>query len=123
MSYPSSGPLTHAAYFSDLQRSLSALDRAKKARHRVDACPECGGPRVYSRISPKARCFRCATGFDLSHTTTLKPSIRRCKLCRKQNMAGRPIKNDYCAECWGLSPRERSKRLRWAAERKAAATP
>jgi hypothetical protein len=111
------GPLSRKGYFQQPMRAQLTFERAVKEKHRVDQCPSCGGPRVYSKIHPEARCFRCAERFELSHATTLKPSFRRCSLCRKQNMAGRSLTATLCVECLRLSSHERAKRRRWALDK------
>lgn len=114
------GPLTRSAYFSDLNRRTDAVMRAMAAGHRMDNCPDCGGPRVFSKIRPEARCFRCAKPFELTHVVTKKSSFRKCELCRKPNMAGRSMNSTLCAKCAGMSANERAKRRRWAEEKAAA---
>lgn len=58
------------------------IARAMDERFTIDACPSCGGPRIYSKISPKAKCFGCGL---LTETRTIRPAARkvRCDTCRK----------------------------------------
>jgi hypothetical protein len=55
-----------------------ALDQ----RFRIDACPSCGGPRVYSKTKPLARCFACGDRTELN--VVAQPSRKvKCDQCRK----------------------------------------
>lgn len=100
-------------------RTQLAVDAAVKQRFRIGFCPECGGPDVFSKTTPTSKCFRCGTRHEHLGVKQHKTSWRRCGLCEKQNMAGIALTQRYCHDCQSLTRHERTKRLRWKAERAA----
>jgi len=98
-------------------RATAGTIEAIKGKFRIEACARCGGPEVFSKISPVSRCLRCGALRQHMAVKQHKTSWRRCALCDQQNMAGIPLSRAYCRDCQALSSRERAKRLRWKAER------
>ena len=98
-------------------RVTLAVGRALRERFRIEACGRCGGPNVFSKLQPIARCFRCGERYALIGVAPHNVSWRRCALCEKQNMAGRAVRQLYCSKCAGLTRTARTTRLRWKAAR------
>lgn len=63
-------------------RTLTILDQALREHFTVNACAHCGGPEVFSKITPRARCVACGTVRELAQVA---PTVRRwqCDRCRK----------------------------------------
>ena len=101
------------------QPSMLAVGAAVKQGYRIEPCPVCGGPEIFSKIQPKSRCFRCGALREHMAVKQHKTSWRRCALCNKPAMAGISLDRRYCAKCQSLSDHERAKRRRWKAERES----
>src|SRR5205814_7682695 len=95
------------------QRAITAVGVALKQGFRIEACDHCGGPKMFSKIQPVARCLRCGTRYPQPAVREHKTSWRRCALCHEPDMAGVPLNRSYCRACSRLSRTERAKRLRW----------
>lgn len=101
------------------QHVVSAVGEAIRQRYRIEPCAACGGPEVFSKHRPLSRCLRCHALREHLAPKQHKTSWRRCALCNEQAMAGIPLNKRYCRDCAALSSHERTKRLRWKAEREA----
>ncbi len=99
------------------QHKVLAVGRAMAQRYRIAPCALCGGPEIFSKTKPTSRCFRCWTFREHMAVKQHKTSWRRCALCEEPRMAAIPLNKRYCRECEALTQHERSKRLRWKAEK------
>ena len=104
-------------HFPMTMRSIMATEQAMKQGYRIEPCAKCGGPFVYAKTTPAARCLRCGHRSELKSIKAHKTSFRRCAVCDKQNMIGVSVNSKYCRTCEALPPRQRAKLLRWKAER------
>ena len=93
-----------------------AVERAKKARHRLTACGDCLGPVEHDPRERSSRCLNCHRRERYVEADDVAVSFRRCELCGRQNMAGRRLQAKFCAGCAGLSAGHRTRRLRWKQE-------
>lgn len=90
--------------------TIHCTGEAMAQKYRITTCERCLGARVYSKKTPKSRCFRCGFVWDeLTAIKQTKLSWRRCKLCNRQDMAGLSLKEAFCPRCRDLSASERKK--------------
>ena len=83
------------------------ITAAIKQRHRIMACPSCGGPQIFSLTEPKSRCFRCNR---YQEGTQLKQNHRlRCDECHHYFKV-RGLKIRYCQKCSRKRELERKNR-------------
>ena len=87
---------------SDLQAyevnpcTVDLVALALKQRHRIDQCPSCKGPRIWSLTKPEARCFRCNR---YEKGVKVKRSHRlRCDECHRA-FDCQGLKKRYCPKC------------------------
>jgi hypothetical protein len=76
----------------------------------IKACLECGGPEIFSKVRPLAKCVRCGVRRDLPMIRPV-PRRWRCERCRTLFRAVLGVK--YCGKCRdGDGARERRQRRR-----------
>ena len=80
--------------YSDLNIRVDLVKVALKQAHFMDLCPLCQGPRVYSRETRDARCFKC---LELFHNA--RGEKHRCAECRIQFRVVGIMNTKYCKKC------------------------
>ena len=63
-------------------RVTDAVAVAQRQRFRIDCCLVCFGPRVYSKVQPRARCLACGRITDLRVTQRAERRVK-CETCGK----------------------------------------
>ena len=56
--------------------------KALEQRFTVDSCPECNGPRIYSKIRPEAKCMACGARTVMAAIKQTERRVR-CDTCKK----------------------------------------
>jgi hypothetical protein len=81
-------------------RVCDLIEAAQRQHYKIGVCATCGGPELYSKTKPVARCLRCRRSRDLG---AIAPHAKRhrCLRCRKIFYS---VTNwQYCEKCRGKS--------------------
>lgn len=101
---------------------VSLVGTAITQRHRITACPSCGGPEIWSRQRPESHCFRCNRHHAGEYVKRFNEL--RCERCRCKFVSV-GLKRPNCPKCSEIlknarkvapSYRERAETLQTAAE-------
>ena len=63
-------------------RVCDRLARAQRQRYKIGVCPSCGGPEVFAKTKPAARCLRCGQ-FRVLAAIAPVAKAHRCLTCRR----------------------------------------
>ena len=63
-------------------RVCDLIERAQREHYRIGTCPACGGPEIFAKTKPAAKCLQCGRYRELE---AIAPHTKRhrCLACRK----------------------------------------
>jgi hypothetical protein len=93
-------------------RTMAVVAQAMAERFTIDLCP-CGGPRIYSKVTPFAKCFGCGVKTELK-TVKVQDRRVRCDTCKKFFYAKLLFKN--CPKCGDKKAKQAKIKAKWGGD-------